>query len=131
MFKMNILSMLNTDHLSVSQRGNVSNHTSLQTFPAETLDGILELLPKDALANLRLTSRFYDQRAKFYLFRQLTIRDSIASVARVSEIFKDYSLASLVREFSFKAQHPAATRVIQADCLQNGVVKAYHSTLVP
>ena len=78
----------------------MANPTSLEMLPAEILNYVLDLLPKDALANLRLTSRYYQQRAKPYLYRHLTLLESTESAAGVREIIKDDSLALLVRELS-------------------------------
>lgn len=103
---MNILSMLNPNRPSVSQRFHRPNPISLDTLPPETLDNIIKFLPKDALANLRLTSRLYEPQAKYYLYTQLTLRDSLGSVMRAGEIFKRDFLASLVYEFRVEALFP-------------------------
>ena len=73
----------------------------LQEFPAEIIDHILQYLPKDALAGLRLQSRVFQQRATPFLYRQFTLRHSVASVVRAREIMKRPDLARLIREYRF------------------------------
>lgn len=74
--------------------------TSLQKLPAEILDDVLDLLPKKALANLRLASRYYQQRAKPYLYRYLRLHGSSRDAARAWKIIQQQSLAPLVRELT-------------------------------
>ena len=79
----------------------------VEKLPAEIADNVLKYLPKDALANLRLASRSFQQQAKYYLYRQLTLRYSHRSAATAITVIRKYSLARLVRDFSFVASFSA------------------------
>ena len=85
----------------------------LEDLPAEIIDHILQYLPKDALARLRLESRIFQQRALPFLYRQFTLRYSAASAAKAREIIKRPDLARLVREYRLNV-NPSAW-VCQAD----------------
>ena len=91
----------------------MTNPTSLEKLPAEILNYVLDLLPKDALANLRLASRYYQRSAKPYLYRHLTLRWSTESAARAREITQEESLAPFVREVTLQASR--STRVWNED----------------
>ena len=90
----------------------MANPTSLEGLPAEILNHILDLLPKDALVNLRLTSVHHQLRAKEYLYRHLNLYDSGGSAARVKEITQEESLASLVRDVALHANEYRPIRVL-------------------
>ena len=83
----------------------MAHPNELERLPAEMLDQIFQRLPKSDLASLRLVSRFLEERARVFLFRQLTLHDSNASAAKVSKIIRNDSLMGLVREFQFIASY--------------------------
>ena len=78
-----------------------------EDFPAEIIDHVLQYLPKDALASLRLASRVFQQRATPFLYRQFTLQYSVASAAKAREIMKRPDLARLVREYTFDVKPSA------------------------
>ena len=88
----------------------MASPTTLSLFPIEVLNHILDLLPKDALANLRLASRHYKLPAEYYLFRHLTLRSSTRSAAMAREIIQQDSLAPFITKFSFYANFSARVR---------------------
>lgn len=114
----------NFDHQSVSQSATMANPTSLEGLPAEILGHILDLLPEDALANLRLASKNCQQRAEIYLYRHLHLCESPRPAARAREIIQQRSLASLVREVTLWANSSAPLRY-ESDlvCVSNDLRK--------
>ena len=82
----------------------------LEEFPAEIIDHILQYLPKDALASLRLASRVFQQQATPFLYRQLTLRYSDVSAAKSYEVMKRPDLARLVREYRLDVNRIAYVR---------------------
>ena len=85
----------------------------LEEFPGEIIDHILQYLPKDTLAMLRLESRVFQERAPRFLYRQFTLRYSVTSAAKAREIIKRPEFAGLVREYRLEV-NPSAW-VCQAD----------------
>lgn len=89
-------------HLA-QQSGTVVNPFRLEHLPVDLVHYVLQYLPKDSLANLRLASRALQGRATTFLYRKFTLRYSPASVAKAREIMNRPVLARLVREFQLDA----------------------------
>ena len=83
------------------QSATMAETILLEKLPVEIIDHVLQNLPKDSLANLRLASRFFQERATPSLYRQFTLRYTVGSIAKARRIFNSPYLAGLVREFRF------------------------------
>ena len=75
----------------------------LKELPDDLTHQVLQYLPKDSLANLRLASRVLQEQATTCLYRRFTLRYTPASVAKAREVMNRPDLAQLVREFQFDA----------------------------
>ena len=82
----------------------------LEHFPVEILDHVLNYVPRESLANIRLASGLFERRATPFLYKQITLRNPAASAAKVTNITKRHSLACLVREFRFDVSICASVR---------------------
>ena len=84
----------------------------LEDLPVEMINHVLQYLPKDALANVRVASKFFQEQASPLLYRQFILRYSIASVAKARELINRPDLAKHVRDFRFEATLRAWVRQV-------------------
>ena len=83
-----------------------------EKFPTELIIHIIELLPKEALANLRVASKFFEGLATPVLYRQCILRYSIASAEKAWHIMNKPALANHVRDFRFEVTLPRWVRQV-------------------